>query len=262
MSRLYHTKHAALLFVLFMAIWTPYRMLTGSLNLSPPTLYLVDAPAKLLAILGLTLFVAKRLDGAGPEWIGLKREGLVSAVLLGLAGGVLAWVGHYLLLPAVFGWNLSVTLVELNTSWLVYAAYVVGVVGLSEEAMDRGYIFQELARDFEGSQGALIAGVISSGTFAISHLPIDLFVYEMKPMWTLWHIVGVFSIGLVLALYMRVSGNLAAPAAMHSLWDLLLGTLSVSSPWSWSIAAASEALGLALAALLPALVLLARRRSR
>lgn len=254
MSRLTHTKHALTLFTLFMAIWTPYRMFTGRF-LYPPVLYVVDAPAKLLALLGLTLLAAKKLDGAGPEWVGLKKNGLAKALLLGLAGGALAWVGHFLLLPAVMGWDVKVTLAEPDLSWLAYALYVVGIVGVSEEVMDRGYIFQEVARDLEGRQGVLLAALLSSGLFAASHIPINVFVYRAGLTGMLWHLLGVFWMGMVLALYMRVSGNLAAPAALHSLWDLLVGTINVSFRWGWSIAAASEAIGLTLAALPPALIL-------
>mgnify|MGYP000167909922 CR=1 FL=1 len=254
MGRLTHTKHALTLFVLFMAVWTPYRMFTGRL-LSPPVLYVVDAPAKLLALLGLTLLLAKKLDGAGPEWVGLKKDGLAKALLLGLAGGALAWVGHFLLLPAIMGWDVEVTLAELDLSWLTYALYVVGIVGVSEEVMDRGYIFQEVARDLEGRQGVLLAALLSSGLFAASHIPINVFVYRAGLTGMLWHLLGVFWMGMVFALYMRVSGNLAAPAALHSLWDLLVGTINVSSRWGWSIAVASEAIGLTLAVLPPALIL-------
>lgn len=221
-----HWRHALGLFAAHVATWTPYRYLIGAFVGAGAAMYLLDIPAKLLGIFGLTLLFARALDGGGLRYIGLTGRGAAPAVALGLLGAASSWAVGEVLVPWKILGHPTVDLVELNWRWASYAVNVSLVVGLSEEAMDRGYIYRELRRDLTGPWGTAAAALVSSTLFAVSHIPIDVFVYGMSPWEMAWHLYGVFGFGLVMCLYLDVTGNLLGPVAMHSAWDLLVGTFA------------------------------------
>ena len=260
-SRLKHWRHALGLYFVHMATWTPYRYLTGVYVGPGVWLYLVDIPAKLVGIFGLTLLFARAFDGGGLSYLRLTRRGAPRAVAVGVIGAAgSGMVGEVLVPSALSGWP-GLSLAGLDWTWVAYAAYVLGVVGLSEEAMDRGYIYLELKRDLAGRRGAVVAAIVSAALFSLSHLPIDVFVHRLPPMEAAWHLYTVFGFGLLMCLYLEATDNLWGPVAMHSSWDLLVGTVLVGrgGQAGWVEALISSAVGLVAGAVPAAL---AARMSR
>lgn len=216
---------------------------------------MVDIPVKLAGILGLTLLFARAFDGGGLSYLRLTRRGAPRAVAVGVIGAAISWVVGEILAPAALsGWP-GLSLVGLDWTWVAYATYVLGVVGLSEETMDRGYIYLELKRDLAGRRGAVVAAIVSAALFSISHLPIDVFVHRLSPLEAVWHLYTVFGFGLLMCLYLEATDNLWGPVAMHSSWDLLVGTVLVrrASQAGWMEALIASTVGLAAGAVPAAL---------
>ncbi len=216
---------------------------------------MVDIPVKLAGILGLTLLFARAFDGGGLSYLRLTRRGAPRAVAVGVIGAAISWVVGEILAPAALsGWP-GLSLVGLDWTWVAYATYVLGVVGLSEETMDRGYIYLELKRDLAGRRGAVVAAIVSAALFSISHLPIDVFVHRLSPLEAAWHLYTVFGFGLLMCLYLEATDNLWGPVAMHSSWDLLVGTVLVrrASQAGWMEALIASTVGLAAGAVPAAL---------
>ncbi|MDK2464975.1 MAG: type II CAAX endopeptidase family protein [Candidatus Korarchaeota archaeon] len=254
-SRPKHWRHALGLYLAHMATWTPYRYLTGVYVGPGVWLYLLDIPVKLAGIFGLTVLFARAFDGGGLSYLRLTRRGASRAAAVGVIGAAASWVVEEVLVPSAFsGWP-GLSLVGLDWAWVAYAAYVLGVVGLSEEAMDRGYIYLELKRDLAGRRGAVIAAVVSAALFSVSHLPIDVFVHGLSPLEAAWHLYTVFGFGLLMCLYLEATDNLWGPVAMHSSWDLLVGTVLVgrASQAGWVEALIASTVGLAAGAVPAAL---------
>jgi len=167
--------------------------------------------AAVLLTAGLAL-IRWRVAPVPPE----KRQGPLRAVLLGVAGGIVAIVSSALLgvLLTLAGWPVQeqVWLEELLLEPLLIrqlAPWIVVAAPIAEEVFFRGYMLRFMEQRLGFRAGLLL----SSAVFATIHLnPSGIPVYMV--------------IAVVMALVYRYSGNLLSPIVAHA---TLNGTILLAS---------------------------------
>jgi membrane protease YdiL (CAAX protease family) len=168
----------------------------------------------------LPLLVTKRLDRRlwGPQrtswsvvWIGLA-VGVVTAIVAYTLNGIAAFligaedpVEQQLLQDALTG----------GATLAIVALLAVVVAPLVEEVLFRGVLFRSLM----DRTGVWVAAVLSSALFAIVHVE----VVVSQPV----ALVGLFTVGLVLAIAYRIVGNLWIPIIGHAVFNGISLSLAI-----------------------------------
>ncbi|MFQ6064011.1 MAG: lysostaphin resistance A-like protein [Candidatus Bathyarchaeia archaeon] len=89
------------------------------------------------------------------------------------------------------------------------------VVGPSEEIQDRGYFQTRLLEHF----GPRFSIIFTSLLFALSHIPIDVFIWRYDVSMMSFHLLGVFVSGCILGYLFYRTGVLTGPIFLHALVD-------------------------------------------
>lgn len=164
-----------------------------------PLQYVWMGLSVLVPLLGL-LAVRKGIKAAAPRWHRL-------ALVLGVAG------------LAAAGW--SILFLHSPLGLLALLAFNTVVSATGEEVMFRRGVFAWLRKRFEargGRHGLIWAVALSSVVFSLMHLPGHGFTMNLFVLKAL--------LGVVLALLYHRTGNLAVPAAAHSVYNLLVTFLA------------------------------------
>ncbi len=240
-----HWLHALSAYALFMAAWVPYRWICGGLD--PAEVYLIDLAAK-PAITALALYPTLVLaDRGGLRDLGLSPAGMPRRYAAGLVGAAAMWAAHYLLIPTLLGYPPGPPTPDLDLESALLSLDIILTAGPMEELFDRGYVFPEMLRSARpGRIGTLAAASAASALFALSHLPIDLFVWRAGPLWTAFHMASTFAFGAALCWLSLKTGGIEAAVGFHTGWDLAVTILVVPSVvpgWAYPI---REAVGLTL----------------
>jgi hypothetical protein len=198
------------LFVLFQE-FLPAEM---ELN-TPPGLYyvkLIEVLAITPALIAAGVWALKVFDRLPARALGISFEGAwLRQLLLGIAAGLL-------LVGAALGllWAGGLAKVEWQGAGkemllvLGASALFMLLVGLSEELLLRGYLFQTLLRGI----GPLLTLFLTSVAFALFHISNDN--------WTLLGLTNIFLVGVLLGLLYLRSGSLWLPIGLHAGWNLAM----------------------------------------
>ncbi len=213
-------KKATLLFLTFLALWTPYRYLTGILGwklLYVSSLQLaIESTVKLAVSFGLVYLFLRKYNDSWSD-VGVKRKSALKSAALAAAGSLLLMAAYLALggepRPDPLG-----------------ILYLFLVVGPAEELMGRGYYFSMIMSDFEGRRGLLFASLVSSLYFALSHIPIDILVANYGISEMIFHLSMAFFIGLILAGYYHVGDNLLGSSILHAMIDVCEAYISFQNP--------------------------------
>jgi membrane protease YdiL (CAAX protease family) len=185
----------------------------------PLPLLTLSALASLLAVLLITWAFRRFLDRDTLLGLGLQRSKRWQREIgTGLALG-------FLLMAFIFGleWALGWVRVQ-GFAWhrqppmnliailLGYLAFYI-VVAFGEELAFRGYIFQNLRKEW----GSLVALLVSSFLFA--------FLHGLNPHFTPLALVGIALAGVFMAYGYLVTGSLWLPIAFHFAWNFAQGPL-------------------------------------
>lgn len=206
------------IFTAFILIWTPYRFLTGALgwkafSLSPLQL-LIESVVKLSVSFGL-VYVFLRYYGDSWKDVGLSGRGFWESLVLGSVGSL--WLMSFYLAA---GGRIEAELLG--------ALHLFLVVGPAEELLSRGYYFSMIVRDFR-HRGLAIGALLSSFLFALSHLPIDLFVAKQDISGIALHLISVFLSGIIFCSYYYTGWNLVGPSILHASVDFCSAYIHMKS---------------------------------
>jgi membrane protease YdiL (CAAX protease family) len=174
----------------------------------PPGLMLLREALSVALIIGVTAIMG-RIEHRSTWSYGFSGGRAVKLFLAGWLGG-LACLS--LLVGGLYaGGFLTITGVALAAPQAVAYALVwllvFLLVGISEEAIFRGYIQSTLARGI----GFWPAAIVASGLFAAAHLG--------NPGETALGITGVALAGLTFCLLLRITGSLWLGIGFHTSWD-------------------------------------------
>lgn len=239
-GRRYSGLHMSLaLFISFMAVWTPYRYLTGALGWEiipkDPLPLLIESTVKLAVSFGL-VYLFLRISEGGWGDVGILKSGLKESLILALVGSL-----ALLMIHLAMGGELKIDSLGL--------LHLLLVVGPAEELVDRGYYFSMVAREVGRRRMRFpIAATFSSALFALSHLPIDIFVAGYDAQAIAWHLLSVFIAGMVLSSYYYPYMNLAGPSLVHAAMDVCSAYVNFKSPQAQFM---SFVMGIAVLSLVP-----------
>ena len=178
----------------------------------PPGSYygiLVSYLAAVPALIGAGVWALRVLERLPSHTLGISLTGAwARQLLLGLIAG-LAIVG--LMLGLLWGGRMATVLphgAEKETLLLLGAAAAfMLLVGLTEELLFRGYLFQTLLRGID----PLLTLFLTSAAFALFHLNNDN--------WSLLGLTNIFLFGVLLGLLYLRSGSLWLPIGLHAAWN-------------------------------------------
>jgi len=161
------------------------------------------------ALIAAGIWALRTFDHLPARTLGISPEGKwLRQLLLGFAAGIgmiglvlgVLWVSGF----ASIHWQPvgKVPLLLLAASLLFML-----LVGLMEELLFRGYIFQTLLRGI----GPLMTLLITSLLFVLFHID--------NPNWTLLSLTNIFLFGVLFGLLYLRSGSLWLPIGLHTAWN-------------------------------------------
>lgn len=126
---------------------------------------------------------------------------------------------------------------EFNLSWMEktnsFVAYIVlvithlAVVATVEEIFFRGFVQDQLSRVLQTWQSVLI----SAGVFAMTHLPIAIFVLEIEGYQLITSLINWFGYGLMAGYLYHITRNIWVVVFWHGIWNVTVSTVS----WSFMV---------------------------
>ncbi|MHB0934941.1 MAG: CPBP family intramembrane glutamic endopeptidase [Armatimonadota bacterium] len=202
----------ALLFFLLLALifsaFLPEELLANK-DAGPYLEALIFQLAAIPALIAAGVWALRAFDRLPSRTLGISPEGKwLPQLLLGLAVGI----GMIVLVMGVLWASGSATIrwqsVEKGALLLLAGSAVfMLLVGLAEELLFRGYLFQTLLRGI----GPLLTLFFTSILFAAFHLG--------NPNWTLLSLTNIFVFGVLFGLLYLRSGSLWLPIGLHAGWN-------------------------------------------
>ena len=120
---------------------------------------------------------------------------------------------------------------ETNFSWMADVdsifAYIIlvfanlAIVATVEEFFFRGFVQDQLSRVVKNWQSVLI----SATTFAITHIPIAIFIYEIEGIWLFTSLINWFGFGLAAGYVYHITRNIWVVVAWHGIWNVTVSTI-------------------------------------
>ena len=111
-------------------------------------------------------------------------------------------------------------------AFLIFMVTHIAVVATVEEFFYRGFIQDQLSKVLQAWQSMLISAAI----FALTHLPIAIFIYELDSIWLITSLINWFGFGLVAGYVYHLTRNIWVVIAWHGIWNVAVSTI-VYSAW-------------------------------
>ena len=167
---------------------------------------------------GIFLFLAMKRTGQDLRSIGVVKTDWKRAVAFGLSLSA-AYFGIVGLFASPFSSGYTAT-----SSSLAYGLLHNSIIGLSEEAIWRGYIQTRLIACYGSFRGLSGTSVL----FALLHFPQRYFLYSGVILEALSSVLLVIAAGLLFGYIMLKSQNVVAPTVFHALanWTALFWAIS------------------------------------
>jgi membrane protease YdiL (CAAX protease family) len=124
--------------------------------------------------------------------------------------------------------------IEFNFLWMegvdsIFAYFVLivthlAVVATVEEFFFRGFVQDQLSRVVKFWQSILISATI----FAMTHIPIAIFIYEIEGLWLTTSLINWFGFGLAAGYLYHITRNIWAVVVWHGIWNVTVSTITWS----------------------------------
>ena len=144
-------------------------------------------------------------------------------------------VVNYLLELILDWWTLNSGMygkTEINFSWMrdvdsIFAYFILvfanlAVVATVEEFFFRGFIQDQFSRVVETWQSILISATL----FAMTHIPIAIFIYEIEGLWLFTALINWFGFGLATGYIYHLTRNIWVVVAWHGIWNVTVSTIN------------------------------------
>ncbi len=122
--------------------------------------------------------------------------------------------------------------IEFNFLWMegvdsIFAYFVLivthlAVVATVEEFFFRGFVQDQLSRVVKFWQSILISATI----FAMTHIPIAIFIYEIEGLWLTTALINWFGFGLAAGYLYHITRNIWAVVVWHGIWNVTVSTIT------------------------------------
>ncbi len=173
-----------------------------------------------------------------------SQKFIVSIIVIGLsltfANYILELILDYIVLSSGLYGDIDFffTWMDEFDSFFVFLIFMVtniAVVATVEEFFFRGFIQDQLSRVLQAWQSMLISAAI----FALTHLPIAIFVYEIESVWLITSLINWFGFGLAAGYVYHITRNIWVVIAWHGIWNVTVSTVGYSA---WVYDAPSQGL--------------------
>ncbi|RAH15328.1 MAG: hypothetical protein CMB20_001775 [Methanobacteriota archaeon] len=124
--------------------------------------------------------------------------------------------------------------IEFNFLWMegfdsIFAYFILivthlAVVATVEEFFFRGFVQDQLSRVVKFWQSILISATI----FAMTHIPIAIFIYEIEGLWLTTSLINWFGFGLAAGYLYHITRNIWAVVVWHGIWNVTVSTITWS----------------------------------
>ena len=121
---------------------------------------------------------------------------------------------------------------EINFSWMedvdsIFAYLILvftylAIVATVEEFFFRGFIQDQFSRVVETWQSILISATL----FAMTHIPIAIFIYEIEGLWLFTTLINWFGFGLATGYIYHITRNIWVVVAWHGIWNVTVSTIN------------------------------------
>jgi len=124
--------------------------------------------------------------------------------------------------------------IEFNFLWMdgydsIFAYFMLivthlAVVATVEEFFFRGFVQDQLSRVVKFWQSILISATI----FAMTHIPIAIFIYEIEGLWLTTSLISWFGFGLATGYLYHITRNIWVVVVWHGIWNVTISTIDWS----------------------------------
>lgn len=124
--------------------------------------------------------------------------------------------------------------IEFNFLWMdgydsIFAYFILivthlAVVATVEEFFFRGFVQDQLSRVVKFWQSILISATI----FAMTHIPIAIFIYEIEGLWLTTSLISWFGFGLATGYLYHITRNIWVVVVWHGIWNVTVSTIDWS----------------------------------
>lgn len=201
-------KHVTILAAYILIVWGFYRFL---FKLPEEIEEIIIKPVLWL----IPVFFLLRKEKAGLSSIGITSKNLIPSVYFAIALGVVfAFEG---LLINIIKYRGGVDFsANIGGSPLLMALAISFITAVSEELTFRGYIFGRLWKILDNE---LWANLITSLLWALVHLPVAIFWWELNLAGTLGLLVLTTIFGIASAIIYARTKNIVASILLHVFWE-------------------------------------------
>jgi len=124
--------------------------------------------------------------------------------------------------------------IKFNFLWMdgydsIFAYFILivthlAVVATVEEFFFRGFVQDQLSRVVKFWQSILISAAI----FAMTHIPIAIFIYEIEGLWLTTSLISWFGFGLATGYLYHITRNIWVVVVWHGIWNVTISTIDWS----------------------------------
>ena len=198
-----------------MTLFSIFALFALALSIRIPSVLVFGMPYEktpMIFLLVLTMLVIEKTD---LSFFGFKTEKLAKSHLYGLAcfiilAGLTLLIQYALIF--VFVKQMPVQSFDVNSALLTFP-FMTLCVGISEEALFRGYIQTHLERFYTSRQAILTQAILFGGWHFVWNLS------PFSPIGMIQYVATTFLIGLIFGYFYSKTRNLIPLIFAHGLWD-------------------------------------------
>ena len=111
--------------------------------------------------------------------------------------------------------------IDSTFAYIILVVTHLAVVATVEEFFFRGFLQDQFSRVVEIWQSILISATV----FAMTHIPIAIFIYEIEGIWLFTALINWFGFGLAAGYLYHITRNIWVVVAWHGIWNVTVSTI-------------------------------------